>query len=185
MTDVKQVEDNPSVKKKIARTSYRVANTLFPLGEMTSLGKTTTRSLTQTVKRANELRKSIKKANSTQLTFSQAVGESGMSKPQLIRKFTLLKRFWWVISLTGVIMMPLLLIMILLAFKSLPGIIIIRALTYFIIFTLFSAVAISKVIVSELRLWQLSNERLTPEDKGTFNDFRQSDDWIKRCITPF
>lgn len=170
---------------KVGRTSYRVANVLMPLGEIASLGKLTSRSLWHTVKRVGRLRDLIREEKHTQLTFEEAVAASGRTEAQLGRKFLRLKRLWWVVALAGALITPILLVMIVLAAHTLPGVTLIRAATFVLIFGAITAIAATRVVVSQFRLWQLATRRLTPEDRGTFADFRRETDWLAQCLTPF
>ena len=184
MTDEETPRER-GMASKVGRTSYRVANVLMPLGEMASLGKLTARSLGQTVKRVARLREGIREEKRTQLTFEQAVAASGRTEAQLGRKFRHLKRFWWVVALAGALITPLLLVMIVLAIHTLPGVTLIRAATFVLIAGAIATIAATRVVVSQFRLWQLSTRRLTPEDRGTFADFRRETDWLAQCLTPF
>lgn len=187
-TPLETNEETPrkrGMASKIGKTSYKVANVVMPLGEVVSIGKHTTRSLAQTASRIGRLMETTKAEKKTQLTFDQAVEASGRTEAQLNKKFLRLKRFWWVIALAGVICTPLLLIMILLAAKTLSGVTIIRAVTFVLIFAAITAIAATRVVMSQLRLWQLHTRRLTPEDRGTFNDFRRETNWFRQCLTPF
>ncbi|QOI58014.1 conjugal transfer protein TraX [Rouxiella badensis] len=170
---------------KVGRTSYRVANVLMPLGEITGLGKLAARSLGHTARRVARLREGIRQEKQTQLTFEEAVAASGRTEAQLGRKFLHLKRLWWVATLAGALITPLLLVMIVLAAHTLPGVTLIRALTFVLIFAAITAIAATRVVISQFRRWQLATRRLTPEDRGTFADFRRETDWLAQCLTPF
>lgn len=167
------------------RASYRVANVLMPLGEITSLGKLTARSLGTTFKRVAKVLDIHREEKQTQLTFEEAVAASGRTEPQLLRKYLCFKRLWWVTALAGAIIIPLLLVMITLAIHTLPVVTLIRAVTFVLIFSAITAIAATRVVISDFRRWQLSTRRLTPEDKGTFADFRRETDWITQCLLPF
>lgn len=173
------------ITSQAGRYAYRGANLLLPLGEISSLGKLTSRSLWNTVKRVGKLREMAQEENRTQLTFDEAVAASGRTEAQLSRKFTYLKRLWWVVALASAIITPLLLVMIALAAHTLPGATLIRAFTFVLIFGAIAAIATTRVVICQFRLWQLSNRRLTPEDRGTFADFRRETDWLSRSLTPF
>lgn len=181
----KETPRERGMASKVGRTSYRVANVLMPLGEITSLGKLTARSLGHTARRVARLRDMSRQEKQTQLTFEEAVAASGRTEAQLGRKFLHLKRLWWVVALAGVLITPILLVMIVLAAHALPGVTLIRALTFVLIFGAITAIAATRVVVSQFRRWQLATWRLTPEDRGTFADFRRETDWLAQCLTPF
>ena len=183
-----QQEAGQPVKKGFARKSargvYLFSNLLFPVGEMVSVGKQSGNSLKTNASRIRQLLQVRREQSKEQLTYEQAVAYSGLSPQQLIAKFRLLKRFWWVIAAITLLMTPVLAIMIALSAPALPGATLIRACTFVAIFAALASIASLKVVTSQYRLWQLQHRRLSVEEGGTFENFRSATRWIKDSVNP-
>lgn len=164
--------------------AWYTARIVFPLDAITGTGKIAIHSLANTVRRGKAVFQQESAWRKEQLTFDQAVRESGYTVSQLRLKFTFLKRFWWLITLTCGGMTPALLVMVLLAAQSLPGLTLLRACTTTLVLTAITAVAATKVIICQYRRWQLDTRRLHPDEGGTFRAFRAEARWLRKTINP-
>lgn len=164
--------------------AWYTARIVFPLDAITGTGKIAFHSLANTFHRGKAVFQQDIAWRKEQLTFDQAVRESGYTVSQLRWKFTFLKRFWWLVTLTCGGMTPALLLMILLAAQSLPELTLLRAGTTALVLTAITAVAATKVVICQYRRWQLDTRRLHPDEGGTFRDFRADARWLRNTINP-
>lgn len=184
MTDNQQNTPSQSRLAKAGKATFYAANVLFPVGELAAIGKITGRSVAGNIKRIAQLRKMYRKETRTQLTFEEAVAASGRTEGELVTRFTWVRRMWWVAAVSSAAATLLLLGMVLLALHTLPAVTLLRAISFVIMFIAITAFSAARVVICQLRLWQLATRRLTPADGGTFADFCRENDWLARSFNP-
>lgn len=117
-----------------------------------------------------------------ELTWREAVERTG--KPvELI--YTAFRRsqvlWWWLMAVTGCLALSLFGVL-LLAWAGLPASTLLRASIALLILGCLSGVGFVKALVATYRLWQLKSERVSLEERGTFQDFMDENQWCRQVL---
>lgn len=106
------------------------------------------------------------------LDWTEAVQRTGRSAEQLLRTFRRVRTVWWVVMVVSGALSVMLFLMLLAANANLPLPTLIRAAITDLISASISLFSLVKVLNANVRLWQLSNRRVSIEEHGTFQDYR-------------
>lgn len=113
------------------------------------------------------------------LTFEKAVECSGQSVSQLLASFRRKRMWWWCLMVVSLLAAFILLLGILYTSPGLPTEIILRAALTDTVLTFASLLGLAKVLETNYRLWQLSRQRLSVSEGGTFQNYQaDADIWL-------
>lgn len=120
--------------------------------------------------------------DSRQVTWEQAVNDTGLSVEKLMRNYCNLRRLWWFFMSVSACLSLILMCLIILSFNDLPGVTIQRAaVTEFILLQL-TVIGFIKTLTITYRLWQLTEKRVSANERGRFKDFLSEENWCKKSI---
>lgn len=127
-----------------------------------------------TLSRLSDLRERLRRPKAAQasLTWAQAVESSGQSVEQLARGYRRSRYLnWSVMMLTGGLSLTLLGLLAAVGF-DLPETPMHRAVITLFVLTTFCAVSLTKVLKTNYRLWQLTHQRVSLDEGGTFAHYK-------------
>lgn len=120
------------------------------------------------------------KAPKELLSCAQAVARSGRTVEQLLTAFRRKRMAWWVVMLGMGSFAFLLLLMMLYTSSSLPAQTLVRAILTELTLVIVALLGWAKVVEANYRLWQLSTQRVSLEERGTFQDYKaEADLWLQ------
>ncbi|WP_122744954.1 conjugal transfer protein TraX [Pseudomonas viridiflava] len=115
-----------------------------------------------------------------QLSWTQAVASSGRTVEQLLTAFRRKRMAWWVVMLGMGSFAFLLLLMMLYTSSSLPAQTLVRAVLTELTLVFVALLGWAKVVEANYRLWQLSTQRVSLDEHGTFQDYKaETDMWFQ------
>lgn len=110
--------------------------------------------------------------NQELLNWEEAVQRSGRSAEQLLCTFRRIRTVWWLVMVFTGALALMLCLMLIAANINLPTGTLIRAAITDLILGSIGALSLAKVLITNVRLWQLSTRRVSVEEGGTFQDYR-------------
>ncbi|HEJ9033294.1 TPA: conjugal transfer protein TraX [Serratia marcescens] len=94
-----------------------------------------------------------------------------------------MRAFWWFLMLVCGGLALILSLMLLASFTTLPGATLLRATIAALILVLLGAAGYVKALIATYRLWQLTTQRVSVEEKGTFEDFRSENRCCRQTVS--
>jgi hypothetical protein len=195
--DLKRVDDSaptndsgeraqPSTARRVGQIGLSIIN---PFSDAMVIYRTSIKPLgvKLDVLRTQVVRlRAMRKAGSKEtLTWAQAVACTGQSVEQLQAGFRRLRRIWWLL-MVGVSPVALFLLLnIFVTASSLPLQTMLRAIAVDAALTTLAMLSVAKVLNNDYRLWQLSSQRVSLEEQGTFHDYAAEHRIWRQVVTPF
>ncbi|QKJ09448.1 conjugal transfer protein TraX (plasmid) [Yersinia massiliensis] len=180
-----KTEKSPQWGKRLSKGLYYSTNIILPLSEVRYAASKIGPSLFNNFKRLKYLSPSHQlklKLKEPILSFEQAVAASGLPVSALLRRFKRRK----VVCLILAAVPSLLAIGLLLA-VAVSGIytplLLAKALVLVLVLLSLAAVPFVQALVCTWRLWQLNQQRASPEERGGFSDFLGEVYWFKSTIS--
>lgn len=133
------------------------------------------------------LREQLKRqsASKESLTWAQAVACTGQSVEQLQSGFRRLRRIWWLLMVGISPLAAFLLLNILFTAASLPMQTLLRAIAVDAALVALAMLSVAKVMNNDYRLWQLTTQRVSLDEKGTFQDYAVEHRMWRQVVSPF
>jgi hypothetical protein len=141
-------------------------------------------ALKPTVTKLQVLREQKRKRAVESLDWAQAVQRSGRTPEQLVRWFRGIRLFWWCVMTIAGSLSALLLLMLLAAHADVPAITLKRAITTDLLLFFAGTLATLKVMTANFRLWQLSTQRVSLDEGGSFKSYWQQEQVWLQVVTP-
>lgn len=117
------------------------------------------------------------------LSWKEAVESAGVPVGRLQTTFKRIRALWWcLMAVPGALSIMLLLMMIATRF-NLPSGTLVRAVTATLVLAALGGVGFVKVLVTNYRLWQLTAQRVSEEERGTFKNFLAENRWFRQVLT--
>ncbi|WP_413484658.1 conjugal transfer protein TraX [Morganella psychrotolerans] len=169
---------NKSLGRKVAGVGWAILN---PFSDIKILYR---QCITSPLQHLNRI-KILFRGNKDQpheLTWEQAVANTERSVEELIRNHGHLRKIWWLFMMITGCLSTVLIILLLISFRDLPEVTIQRAaVTTFILMQL-TAIGFVKALLFTYRLWQLTENRVSKEEKGRFSHFIAEAAWCKQTL---
>lgn len=173
--------DHPTTPTKKSRTSrivLNIVNLLFPVKDAWRLVTTAPRPLVMTLDRTRKLFARQKEQSKEELGWERAVNASGLSVPELERRFRLRQILWRGLMAGAAMLTVSVVISTLVFFDDLPWFALLRGVAFILMLTVLIAVCFVKAMEATYRRWQLCNRRVSTAEHGTFADYAQEHHWV-------
>jgi len=142
-------------KQNVIKTVYRTANLLLPLWEGKSVLKAVRYTLQKRAESAATLRLLKEEETTTELTFEEAVRQSGLTRPALIKRYLRRKRAWLALMLIPVLIMAVLIFTVVTTNIPVTGMMLWRPFSMLFMLLGFTGVVFVQAMTCQFRLWQL------------------------------
>ncbi|MCB5310576.1 conjugal transfer protein TraX [Yersinia massiliensis] len=180
-----KTEKSPQWGKRLSKGLYYSTNIILPLSEVRYAASKIGPSLFNNFKRLkylspyHQLKQKLKEPI---LSFEEAVAASGLSVNNLQHRFKCRK----MVCLTLAAVPSLLAIGLILAI-AVSGIytplVLVKGFVLILVLLSLVAVPFVQALICTWRLWQLSQQRTSPEERGGFSDFLAEVAWFKSTIS--
>jgi hypothetical protein len=117
------------------------------------------------------------------LTWEQAVQRSERSVEQLRKAFRRKRFAWWSLMTVTIPLALILLLMILGTYDRLSMLTVLRALITDVVLASCGCFALVKVLDANYRLWQLAARRVSVDERGTFQDYKNENSLWLQVVT--
>lgn len=164
-------------KQNVIKTVYRTANLLLPLWEGKSVLKAVRYTLQKRAESAATLRLLKEEETTTELTFEEAVRQSGLTRPALMKRYLLRKRTWLALMLIPALIMAVLVFTLITTDIPVTGMMLWRPFSMLFMLLGFTGVLLTQALVCQFRLWQLYSGEL-----GSFITWRRSGSRLKDTL---
>lgn len=164
-------------KQNVIKTVYRTANLLLPLWEGKSVLKAVRYTLQKRAESAATLRLLKEEDTATELTFEEAVRQSGLTRPALMKRYLLRKRAWLMLMAIPVLIIAVLIVSLVATDIPLTGLMLLRPFSLLFMLLGFTGVLLTQALVCQFRLWQLQSGQL-----GSFITWRRSGSRLKDTL---
>ena len=161
---------NNSMKNKVVRGLIAVVN---PVSDFKYFYKTAVLPLVSNLKKLSGLLRSKSSTENVQMNWAQAVAATGLSVRELESTYRTRRIIWWsVMFLSALFALPLTGMIIVGSFKgALPLAVLIKAVSSAAVLSALCFACFSQVMSATYRLWQLTQKRVSSQEKGEFKYF--------------
>lgn len=176
-------EAHPRQATPMRRAGKIGLDILNPLSDFGVIYRT---GLKPTLTRLRELREAAQRSAKPgeALNWTQAVAKSGRTVEQLLKTFRRIRVFWWCAMMITFGLSVILSAMLVAAdFNIMTGTFARAVLTAVILVSL-SVASSAKVLAVNFRLWQLTSQRVSIEENGTFMDYRKEHNPARHLLSP-
>lgn len=180
-----KAEKSPQWGKRLSKGLYYSTNIILPLSEARYAASKIGPSLFNNFKRLkylspyHQLKQKLKEPI---LSFEEAVAASGLSVNNLQHRFKCRK----MVCLTLAAVPSLLAIGLILAIavsSIYTPLVLVKGFVLILVLLSLAAVPFVQALICTWRLWQLNQQRTSPEERGGFNDFLVEVCWFKSTIS--
>lgn len=161
--------------KKATKYTYYAANLLVPLGETLRIGRAMKHAGMQLAEQARRLKLVSDKSSDEEVSFEEAVAQSGYTREVLIKRFLRAKRVWLLIFSLATLLTTALPLSLFLPDIPLAGIV--RILSMMFMLAGFSGLMFVRALKNQFHLWQLQTGRL-----GTFAQWKNDRRWLRDTL---
>lgn len=162
--------------KKATKYTYYAANLVLPLGETLRIGRAMKYAGMKLAEQASRLKPVSEAASDEEVSFDEAVAQSGYTRDVLITRFLRAKRVWLLIFALVALLTIALPLSLFLPDIPLPGIVRILSMTFML--AGFSGLMFVRALKNQLHLWQLQTGSL-----GTFAQWKNDRSWLRDTLS--
>lgn len=161
---------NKSIKDRAVRGFIAVIN---PMSDFRYFYKKAVLPLIKKLAKLSELLRNKSSSENVQLNWTQAVVATGRSARELESTYRTKRIIWWVVMFLSALCALPLIGMILLASVNggLPLVVLIRAVSTAAVLSALCSACFVQVLSATYRLWQLTQKRVSAQEKGEFTYF--------------
>lgn len=173
--------EKPSTARRVGQISLAFINPFSDLAVIYRTGLKPIGTKLQILRTQFERHRGPKES----LTWAQAVACTGQSVEQLQSGFRRLRRIWWLLMVGISPLAVFLLLNILFTAASLPMQTVLRAIAVEAALVALAMLSVAKVMNNDYRLWQLTTQRVSLDEKGTFQDYAAEQRIWRQVVSPF
>ncbi|MBC8950086.1 conjugal transfer protein TraX [Xenorhabdus sp. TS4] len=181
----KTKEKSTNWNRRTVKIIYYISNVFLPLSEVRYTAAKIGPSFVKNIKRVKHLFLSSqleKKLQQPLLSFDEAIIASGMTIETLKQCF--LRRKKLCLSLAAIPSLLVICIIFVVLFSEIyTPLLFIKTLVLTLALLSLAALPFFQALICSWRLWQLSQHRASPMERGGFADFLSENSWIKTTLS--
>lgn len=182
MANEPEAEKNVALRRKLAKTGLALINPLSDVGYLYRHG---VQPVMNNLRRIREtLRRPGVEGKKEKVSCAEAIEQTGMQVDTLTRNYGYIRLFWWLLMMLAGGFAVILTLLLLFAGLSIPALALVQAAVTVLILVAAAGVGFAKTAEATWHLWQLSVQRVSKAERGTFRDFWAEAKGYKSILRP-